>query len=82
MVPFDHLKALSPSCVQLVHASTNMLEVCWGAVPTADAYLLQLMKYDMPPATVISPSTSCTSASTDCNGTNHTTEIGVVCTPG
>jgi len=45
-----------PSRVQLVRASTNTLEVCWGAVPTADAYLLQLMKYDMPPATVISPS--------------------------
>jgi len=49
-------KPPAPSRVQLVRASTNTLEVCWGAVPTADAYLLQLMKYDMPPATVISPS--------------------------
>ena len=46
----------APSRVQLVRASTNTLEVCWGTVPTADAYLLQLMKYDMPPATVITPS--------------------------
>ena len=38
-----------PTRVQLVRASTNTLEVCWGAVPTADAYLLQLQKYDMPP---------------------------------
>jgi host cell factor len=45
----------APSRVQLVRASTNTLEVCWGTVPTADAYLLQLMKYDMPPATVITP---------------------------
>ena len=37
--------------MQLVRASTNTLEVCWGAVPTADAYLLQLQKYDMPPTT-------------------------------
>ncbi|XP_072341082.1 host cell factor 1-like isoform X1 [Scyliorhinus torazame] len=44
-------KPPAPSRVQLVRASTNSLEVCWGAVPTADAYLLQLQKYDMPPST-------------------------------
>jgi len=49
-----------PSRVQLVRASTNTLEVCWGTVPTADAYLLQLMKYDMPPATVITPTAAAT----------------------
>lgn len=49
-----------PSRVQLVRASTNTLEVCWGTVPTADAYLLQLMKYDMPPATVITPTAATT----------------------
>ena len=31
----------SPGRVQLVRASTSTLEVCWGATPTADAYLLQ-----------------------------------------
>jgi len=41
--------------VQLVRASTTTLEVCWGAVPTADAYLLQLQKYDMPPAQALTP---------------------------
>lgn len=50
----------APSRVQLVRASTNTLEVCWGTVPTADAYLLQLMKYDMPPATVITPTAAAT----------------------
>lgn len=40
-------KPAAPTRVQLVRASTNTLEICWGAVPTADAYLLQLQKYDM-----------------------------------
>ncbi|XP_052823572.1 host cell factor 2 [Octopus bimaculoides] len=48
-------KPPAPSRVQLVRASTNTLEVCWGAVPTADAYLLQLQKYDLPPAQTITP---------------------------
>ncbi|KAL8594888.1 hypothetical protein ACOMHN_038451 [Nucella lapillus] len=43
-------KPPAPSRVQLVRASTNTLEVCWGAVNTADAYLLQLQKYDLPPS--------------------------------
>ena len=42
-------KPSPPSRVQLVRASTHSLEVCWGGVPTADAYLLQVQKYDMPP---------------------------------
>ncbi|XP_051886132.1 host cell factor 1-like isoform X2 [Pristis pectinata] len=58
-------KPPAPTRVQLVRASTNSLEVCWGAVPTADAYLLQLQKYDMPPTTatttMASPSLSNTS---------------------
>ncbi len=41
----------APGRVQLVRASTHSLEVCWGSVPTADAYLLQVQKYDMPAAT-------------------------------
>jgi len=43
-------KPPAPSRVQLVRASTNTLEVSWGSVPTADAYLLQLQKYELPPA--------------------------------
>ncbi|XP_030856279.1 host cell factor isoform X1 [Strongylocentrotus purpuratus] len=42
-------KPMAPGRVQLVRASTTTLEVSWGAVATADAYLLQLQKYDMPP---------------------------------
>uniref|UniRef100_UPI00398EE20B host cell factor 1-like isoform X2 n=1 Tax=Pristiophorus japonicus TaxID=55135 RepID=UPI00398EE20B len=57
-------KPPAPPRVQLVRASTNSLEVCWGAVATADAYLLQLQKYDMPPstttATMATPSLSST----------------------
>ena len=45
----------APGRVQLVRASTHSLEVCWGSVPTADAYLLQVQKYDMP---VTAPSTT------------------------
>ncbi|XP_045141397.1 host cell factor 1 isoform X3 [Echinops telfairi] len=37
-----------PSRVQLVRANTTSLEVSWGAVATADSYLLQLQKYDIP----------------------------------
>lgn len=44
-------KPHAPSRVQLVRANTNSLEVSWGAVPTADTYLLQLQKYDIPSAT-------------------------------
>ncbi|KAF8376490.1 hcf-1 [Pristionchus pacificus] len=35
-----------PSRVQLVRANVNGLEVSWAAVPTAEAYLLQLHKYE------------------------------------
>uniref|UniRef100_A0AAY4EAC1 Host cell factor 1 n=1 Tax=Denticeps clupeoides TaxID=299321 RepID=A0AAY4EAC1_9TELE len=41
----------APSRVQLVRANTNSLEVSWGVVTTADTYLLQLQKYDIPAAT-------------------------------
>ncbi|XP_044538876.1 host cell factor 1-like [Gracilinanus agilis] len=44
-------KPPAPSRVQLVRANTNSLEVSWVSVPTADSYLLQLQKYDIPPAT-------------------------------
>ncbi|XP_069793528.1 host cell factor 1-like isoform X2 [Narcine bancroftii] len=44
-------KPPAPSKVQLVRASTNSLEVSWASVSTADSYLLQLQKYDVPVAT-------------------------------
>ncbi|TRY93480.1 hypothetical protein DNTS_011697 [Danionella cerebrum] len=46
-----------PSRVQLVRANTNSLEVSWGPVPTADTYLLQLQKYDIPAASAATPPT-------------------------
>uniref|UniRef100_A0A8D0DCY2 Host cell factor 1 n=1 Tax=Sander lucioperca TaxID=283035 RepID=A0A8D0DCY2_SANLU len=49
----------APARVQLVRANTNSLEVSWGAVSTADTYLLQLQKYDIP-ATPASPAMSAT----------------------
>ena len=47
----------APGRVQLVRASTHNLEVCWGTVPTAEAYLLQVQKYDMPATAPTSQST-------------------------
>ena len=43
----------APSRVQLVRANISSLEVSWGPSQTADTYLLQLQKYDIPatPAT-------------------------------
>ncbi|XP_074537433.1 host cell factor 1b isoform X2 [Halichoeres trimaculatus] len=38
----------APSRVQLVRANTSSLEVSWGPSQTADTYLLQLQKYDIP----------------------------------
>ncbi|KAL2103456.1 hypothetical protein ACEWY4_000324 [Coilia grayii] len=49
-------KPAPPARVQLVRANTNSLEVSWGAVPTADTYLLQLQKYDIPAATTAATS--------------------------
>ncbi|KAG8447911.1 hypothetical protein GDO86_015141 [Hymenochirus boettgeri] len=43
-------KPPAPSRVQLIRANTNSLEVGWGFVSTADSYLLQLQKYDIPAA--------------------------------
>lgn len=41
----------APSRVQLVRANTSSLEVSWGPSQTADTYLLQVQKYDIPAAT-------------------------------
>ncbi|EEB16668.1 hypothetical protein, conserved [Pediculus humanus corporis] len=43
-------KPAAPGRVQLVRAMTNSLEVNWTPSPNADSYILQIQKYDMPPA--------------------------------
>ena len=48
-------KPKAPPRVQLVRASTNTLDICWGAVNSADSYLLQLQKYDVPIASTATP---------------------------
>ncbi|XP_035769235.1 host cell factor 1b [Neolamprologus brichardi] len=60
----------APSRVQLVRANTTSLEVSWGPSQTADTYLLQLQKYDIPatpaassPATTPSPTIATPGAS-------------------
>lgn len=40
-------KPAAPNRVQLVRAGTSSLDVAWGSVPTADAYILQIQKYDV-----------------------------------
>lgn len=46
---FDVAKPDPPSRIQLVRAQPTSLMVCWGSVPTAEAYLVQIQKYDIPP---------------------------------
>ncbi|XP_041655235.1 host cell factor 1b isoform X2 [Cheilinus undulatus] len=41
-------RPVAPSRVQLVRANTTSLEVSWGPSQTADTYVLQLQKYDIP----------------------------------
>ncbi|XP_074594058.1 host cell factor 1-like [Brevipalpus obovatus] len=41
-------KPPAPGRVQLVRAATDTLEVSWGNVPSADSYILQIQKYDLP----------------------------------
>ncbi|XP_056129049.1 host cell factor 1a [Lampris incognitus] len=53
----------APARVQLVRANTNSLEVSWGALSTADTYLLQLQKYDIPAATPAATSPALSSPS-------------------
>ncbi|CAH8501252.1 unnamed protein product [Heterobilharzia americana] len=56
----------APTRVQLVRAGTQSLEVTWGSVPTADAYILQIQKYDVSPSTTSSQ--SLTSSPVDTGG--------------
>ncbi|XP_065668963.1 host cell factor 2 [Hydra vulgaris] len=54
-----------PSRVQLVRATTTTLEVCWGGIPTADAYIIQIQKYEVhPPALPSTPIQSTTKSAT------------------
>lgn len=39
----------APARVQLIRATVSGLEVCWNAVPTAEAYFLQLRKFEAKP---------------------------------
>ncbi|VDM13935.1 unnamed protein product [Wuchereria bancrofti] len=39
----------APGRVQLIRATVSGLEVCWNAVPTAEAYFLQLRKFETKP---------------------------------
>ncbi|XP_034027724.1 host cell factor 1-like isoform X2 [Thalassophryne amazonica] len=53
----------APSRVQLVRANTLSLEVSWGPSQTADTYLLQLQKYDIPSTPAPTSPASCTTTS-------------------
>ncbi|XP_043934350.1 host cell factor 1-like isoform X2 [Protopterus annectens] len=44
----------APGKVQLVRANTTSLEVSWGSVPSADCYIIQVQKYDLPTVTTAS----------------------------
>ena len=44
-----------------MRANTNNLEISWNSLPTADAYILQIQKYD-PTATQTTPASHLTNA--------------------
>lgn len=44
-------KPSQPGRVQLVRATTETLEVNWSGSPSADTYILQVQRYDVPPST-------------------------------
>ncbi|XP_034733786.1 host cell factor 1-like [Etheostoma cragini] len=48
MQEYTQKRPSAPSRVQLVRANTASLEVSWGPSQTAETYLLQLQKYDLP----------------------------------
>ncbi|XP_054626101.1 host cell factor 1b [Dunckerocampus dactyliophorus] len=52
----------APSRVQLVRANTSSLEVSWGPSQTADTYLLQIQKYDIPTTPAVTPTASASTA--------------------
>ncbi|XP_065059137.1 host cell factor 2-like isoform X2 [Rhopilema esculentum] len=48
-------KPPAPARVQLVRATTSTLEVCWGNLPTAEAYIIQIQKHDVAAANSTTP---------------------------
>lgn len=64
--------------VQLVRASTQSLEVCWTGVPTAEHYVLQIQKYDMPVPPTILPVSSPTPTSLSVISPPHSSNNSVV----
>ncbi|KAG8236481.1 hypothetical protein J437_LFUL016629 [Ladona fulva] len=72
-----------PGRVQLVRASTHSLEVCWGPSPTAEVYLLQAQKYDMPPSPMppISTPSSTTTTSPPTTPTKSSSSAAVSSPP-
>ncbi|KAE8743312.1 hypothetical protein FOCC_FOCC011093 [Frankliniella occidentalis] len=69
-------KPAQPGRVQLAKALTDSLEVHWTASPTADAYILQIMEYDYPPATSAPalPSTKTSSSTTTTQATTSSSK--------
>nr|XP_057939974.1 host cell factor 1-like isoform X3 [Doryrhamphus excisus] len=55
-------RPIAPSRVQLVRANTSSLEVSWGPSQTADTYLLQIQKYDIPATPTATPTASAAAA--------------------
>ncbi|XP_034252087.1 host cell factor 1-like isoform X2 [Thrips palmi] len=70
-------KPAQPGRVQLAKAFTQSLEVYWGACPTADAYILQIQKYDISPTSsapaLPSPTSATTTQATAASKTTTTT---------
>lgn len=54
----------APTRVQLVRANTSSLEVSWGPSQTADTYLLQVQKYDIPATSAAAPAANPVAAAT------------------
>ena len=76
-------KPPQPGRVQLSKASTQSLEVYWNPVPSADAYILQIQKYDIVPTSTAPALPSSTAAKTSqvtatfSSATNTTTTAAV-----
>ncbi|XP_026283374.2 host cell factor 1 isoform X4 [Frankliniella occidentalis] len=78
-------KPAQPGRVQLAKAFTQSLEVYWPASPTADAYILQIQKYDNPPTSTApqlpSPLSATTSQTTAASKTSATTTSSTTTAP-
>lgn len=53
----------APSRVSLVKAGTHSLEVNWTGSPSVQTYVLQIQKYDLPPAVAQTPKAATTQSS-------------------